>query len=224
MRLFGKNRRNSSEVGGDLGVNQGAVQSRDVGERIRLVPYWERGIFKSERLEIIIDPGVSFGAGDHPTTIMALELLEKALSVKETRGLCPSMLDVGTGTGVLAIAAKRLGSGLTVGIDIDCAAVYSAGWNFRQNGCAGDESVILIAGGPECLKAEFRIVAANLAAPVLIRLHRSISAVAEKFLVLSGIAEAMAQPVFDAYSRDFDPIIRLENSGWHSILFERSDT
>lgn len=224
MRSFGKKNGNSSGNNRAFHSGSAAVQSKNVGDRIRLVPYWEKGIVKSDRLEVIIDPGVSFGSGDHPTTIMALELLEKAFPTGEKDLSGGRMLDVGTGTGVLAIAAKRLGSGITVGLDIDFAAVYSAGWNFRQNGFTGDDSVILIAGGPECLRSTFHVVAANLAAPVLVRLHQAISRVTEKLLILSGIADAMFQAVFDVYSQDFLPLIHLENSGWHSIFFERRDS
>ena len=114
----------------------GRVRSVDVGGSLRLVPYWERGLTKSDRIELIIDPGPSFGAGDHPTTLMALELLEVAISMAEEIGPPPTMLDVGTGTGVLAIAGKMLGTGFTVGLDVDPAAVFIARRNVALNrGC-----------------------------------------------------------------------------------------
>ncbi|HMK37197.1 MAG TPA: 50S ribosomal protein L11 methyltransferase [Desulfomonilaceae bacterium] len=109
----------------------GKVRSVDAGKKLRLVPYWERGLSPSDRIHIIIDPGPAFGVGDHPTTLMALELLEHA--VAETNRPEPTMLDVGTGTGVLAIAAKALGTGLTVGLDTDPAAVFTAKRNVGLN-------------------------------------------------------------------------------------------
>ncbi|MFH1112313.1 MAG: 50S ribosomal protein L11 methyltransferase [Pseudomonadota bacterium] len=110
----------------------GKVRSLDVGERLRLVPFWERGLHVSERTPVIIDPGPSFGAGDHPTTIMALELLEEVLNEKNVHA--PTLLDVGTGTGVLAIAGKLLGTGFTVGLDLDAASVFTARRNLELNG------------------------------------------------------------------------------------------
>jgi ribosomal protein L11 methylase PrmA len=90
----------------------------------------------SDRIPLIIDPGPSFGAGDHPTTIMALELLEEAISEESQTGSSPTLLDVGTGTGVLAIAGKSLGTGFTVGLDIDSASVFTARRNVDLNGLA----------------------------------------------------------------------------------------
>ncbi len=119
----------------------------DVGDSLRLVPYWERRAHESERIQIIIDPGPAFGGGDHPTTLMALELLEAA--ARSFDHCKPSMLDVGTGTGVLAIAAEALGSGFTVGLDIDAAAIFTAkrnvGLNSSSDCVLGDNVALLLA-------------------------------------------------------------------------------
>ncbi|MBI5569860.1 MAG: 50S ribosomal protein L11 methyltransferase [Desulfomonile tiedjei] len=203
----------------------GKVRSLDVGENLRLVPYWERGLQKTRRHELIIDPGPSFGAGDHPTTVMALELLERAVAEALARGSSPSMLDVGTGTGVLAIAGRALGTGFTVGLDIDGAAIFTARHNLHLNGltrgAAEEASVHLFIGGVEAVGGTFTVVAANLAAPTLLRVSRPLRSCVAGLLVLSGIAEAMAEEVLEAY-RSAGLALRssLHRDGWNAALFD----
>ena len=109
------------------------MRSLDVGENLRLVPYWEREIDRSPRIKVVIDSGAAFGAGDHPTTLMALELIEMAVSRVLEEDSPRNMLDVGTGTGVLAIAGRLLGTGFTLGLDVDPAAIFAARRNLQLN-------------------------------------------------------------------------------------------
>lgn len=204
------------------------MRSVDVGAGLRLVPYWERGITKSERIELIIDPGPSFGAGDHPTTVMALELLEVAIGRADETGRFPSMLDAGTGTGVLAIAGKALGAGFTVGLDIDPAAVFIARRNIALNSggipaaAEPSPSIQLVVGGPESIKGVFDIVTANLAAPTLLNLCDSLRAATGSFLILSGIADAMAEEVVRSYSMEgCFVLMRKRREEWNAALFQR---
>ncbi len=203
------------------------MRSVDVGSRLRLVPYWERGITKSDRIELIIDPGPSFGAGDHPTTVMALELLEVAIGKAEEVAPSPTMMDVGTGTGVLAIAGKTLGAGFTVGLDVDPAAVFIARRNLALNmGCnpgpaEESPSIQMVVGGSESIRGVFDIVAANLAAPTLLKLRDSLVAAAGSFLILSGIADAMAEEVFRSYSSaGCFTIMRRRREEWNAALLQ----
>lgn len=205
----------------------GQVRSVDVGGKLRLVPFWERGLTKSDRIELIIDPGPSFGAGDHPTTIMALELLEEAVKSKVEAGYSPTMLDVGTGTGVLAIAGKTLGTGFTVGLDIDSAAVYTARRNLVLNGLypSGEsgETVALLVGGAECVTGRFHIVAVNLVAPVLLRLCKDLIARVGETLILSGIADPLASKVIDAYGAGVLTVVaHKKRDGWNAVQLEKS--
>lgn len=135
------------------------------------------------------------------------------------------MLDVGTGTGVLAIASKTLGTGLTVGVDIDGAAVFTARRNVLLNGFSVNQpnaDFILLIGGVECVKEQFDIVAANLAAPTLLKLRCSLVLATGKLLVLSGIADALIDEVLAAFHcEDMALITRLEKEGWNSILLRR---
>ncbi len=205
----------------------GKVRSTDVGERLRLAPYWERALVASDRTNLIIDPGPSFGAGDHPSTVMALELLESAMKPPKSGVGAPSMLDVGTGTGVLAIAAALLGAVRVLAVDIDSSAVFTARRNLDLNGipsrkAGGISAVTLAVGGAECACGPFDLVAANLAAPTLLRLSDILPDLTGLYLVLSGIADAMKEPVLNAYTcRDLRLLASRERSGWNAALLGR---
>ncbi len=202
----------------------GDVRTVEVGKRLRLVPYWETRCPASDRIDLVIDPGPSFGAGDHPTTLMALELLEIAIETAKERNPSPTMLDVGTGTGVLAIAAKALGTGLTVGLDPDSAAVFTARRNIALNGPAlkteqGQGGVHLLIGESRSIGGAFDIVAANLVAPVLLRIHQDLARLVSPLLVLSGIADPLEGKVIEKF-RDagLDLITRRSAEAWNAVL------
>ncbi len=215
-----------------------------------MVPYWESAYAPTDRINLIVDPGPAFGAGDHPTTLMALDLVERAMEFARTGAApgelpngqnvgryaatstdapCsgPSMLDVGTGTGVLAIAAKRLGAGLTVALDMDSASVFTALRNLKLNSLdagatASTRGVCLVIGQVESVKGTFDLVAANLAAPTLLRIADDLVARTGSFLILSGIAEAMRDEVFDCYSGKGLRLGKaIEQGGWHGALWNK---
>jgi len=188
------------------------------------VPYWESEGVAGDRIPIRIDPGPSFGAGDHPTTLMALELLENAVVRAADRGAeRPSLLDVGTGTGVLAIAGKLLGTGFTAGLDIDGAAVFVARRNVQLNGLGeNDEGPALFLGGIEAVRGAYDIVAANLVGPLLLRLHEELVCRVGSLLVLSGIADPVAPKVLEKFGDgQLQLLIQLNREGWNAALFER---
>ncbi len=174
---------------------------------------------------MIVDPGPAFGAGNHPATVMALQLVEVALDWSSAVTQFPSMLDVGTGTGILTIAGKRLGSGFTVGVDVDAAAIYTARRNLKLNGMTAEDSVELLIGGAESIGGVFHIVSANLVAPQLLRLREKLGNLAERFLIISGIADAMAKKVLESYdSEGLDVLAHLHNEGWNAALFARTES
>ena len=200
----------------------GNIRSIEVGEKLRIVPYWEIGLAASDRLDVIIDPGPAFGAGNHPATVMALQLLEVALDRSSAEAQFPSMLDVGTGTGILAIAAKRLGAGFTVGLDVDAAAIYTARRNLQLNGLTSENSVELLIGGAESIRGTFHVVSANLVAPVLLKLRKELADLVERFLIVSGIADAMVKEVLESYgSEGLDLLTHMDHDGWNAALFAR---
>ena len=140
-----------------------------VGRRLIVLPEWEKetpeGLFP-----VWIDPGMGFGTGTHPTTQLALELLEDAL----TAAPASDMFDIGCGSGILSIAAVRLGAGTVVGVDVDDDAIDNARLNARINGL--EERLVLEIGSvPEVLGGKYPIenagiVVANILTHILIRL------------------------------------------------------
>ncbi len=133
---------------------------------------------------------------------------------------------MGTGTGVLAIAAAVLGAGFAVGLDIDEVAVFTARRNVVLNGLAGSGTgtrpVELFLGRLDAVRGPFDIVMANLAAPTLLKLMPQVTQQVSRFLILSGIADAMVEQVVQAYvSPDLRLVSRSQQDGWHGALFLR---
>ncbi|MFQ5656177.1 MAG: 50S ribosomal protein L11 methyltransferase [Candidatus Methylomirabilales bacterium] len=146
-----------------------------VGNRLLIAPPWAEGPFPGDRLVIRIDPGMSFGTGHHVTTRMCLEALEHFMeSWVQTRG--PVVLDVGTGTGILAIAPAVLGAERVVALDTDPEACEAITKNLALNRIAG--RVHIVHGGVDALEPEMRfdLVLANLDTKSLSHLFDNLSA------------------------------------------------
>lgn len=176
----------------------GGIVPVDVGETLRIVPYWENRGPGSERHDVIIDPGASFGAGNHPTTIIALRLLEETLNNLANFSGKISLFDIGTGTGVLAIAAKILGCDFVAACDTDPCAIHLAQRNTDLNSKLYPKSKLEISyfvGEVSVAPSTFDIVIANLAAPVLVRLKYDLICRSGSYLILSGIPDSMFELV-----------------------------
>ena len=198
-------------------------QPMPVGERVYIVPEWERGKAVPEgRTAVYLNPGLTFGTGSHASTQLCLGLLEKHL--------CPggAVLDLGCGSGILSIAALNLGCGKAVGVDIDPKAVDVAYENARLNGIDRDRYLVragnvlsdkalveeLAGGGP------YPVVLANIVADVIIPL----SAQAGGYLapggvfICSGIIDTRADEVQAALERNGLHILgRVERDGWCAL-------
>ncbi len=135
-----------------------------VTSRLVIKPPWE--IFPAGRGQIIItiDPGMAFGTGTHPTTQMCLRLMEEAIPCFPG---VPSVLDVGTGSGILTIAARKMGVKRIAAIDIDPVAIECARVNSRANRVGG--GIVFRTASPEDLKVSFDLVVANLLPQELLR-------------------------------------------------------
>lgn len=141
-----------------------------------------------------IDPGRAFGSGSHPTTRLCLELVEEHVCGGET------VLDVGTGTGVLAIAAARLGARRVVAVDVDPHAVTATAQNAASNGVA---PLVEVSDTPLTeLDGSFDVVVANVLAGVLVELAPAMvsRAADDGVLVLSGILQSREPTVSGAYA------------------------
>jgi ribosomal protein L11 methyltransferase len=158
-----------------------------VGRRLLICPPWDDGAApagNAGRLRVVIDPGQGFGTGQHASTVLALELLEQALEEGPPPG---RVLDVGTGSGILAIAACRLGARNALCIDLDGRVLPEVRRNFSLSALPTPPA--LIQGGPACVGAPFPLVLANLTAPVLLECGVDLARLTLPggHLILSGI-------------------------------------
>ncbi|HXE98392.1 MAG TPA: 50S ribosomal protein L11 methyltransferase [Dongiaceae bacterium] len=171
-----------------------------VGKRILIVPTWEESAQLPGDLVIRIDPGMAFGTGGHETTRLCLELLESVMESGPLLG-APSLLDLGTGSGILAMAAALLGAGRILALDIDPDAVEVA----RENLALNDMTDQVECGTEplESLTERFDIILANILAEELVRLapHLADRVLPGGSLILSGILaekEQLVRQGFDA--------------------------
>ncbi len=162
-----------------------------VSERLWIVPSWHESPDPAA-INLILDPGMAFGTGSHPTTRLCLEWLERTVSPS-----C-SVLDYGCGSGILAIAAARLGAGRVAGVDIDPQAVESARANAERN-----EVSALFADSAEPVAGEYDLVVANILSNPLRVLAPAICAHVRSggCLALSGILREQAEEIIAIYAQ-----------------------
>ena len=168
---------------------------------------------------IRLNDSAAFGTGRHPTTALCIEALEEALTIMVPE----SVLDVGTGSGVLALAALRLGVSRAVGLDIDADALKIAAENALLNNLAGPLRLVL--GGPEIVDGVWPLVVANvLAAPLIEIAPVLVQRVGSRGrLILSGIPWSLKSEVGQTYQRLGMRHIRSETrAGWTVLVAEAS--
>ena len=207
------------EVSDDEWRNQ-KFEPIKVGQNLIIVPRTARYDGKPSDVIIELEPGLAFGTGHHPTTLMCLEEIEKVVKPGDR------FLDVGCGSGVLSIAALALGAKHTVGLDIDSDAVISSKANLSDAGFA-ERSTILAGSIPHQLvpKRGFDVVAANIAATVLIALAQPLidSVSEEGVIITSGVLETRLDDViaaFEAAGGQVDSSRKIED--WTATRFTRS--
>ncbi|MDI7266911.1 MAG: 50S ribosomal protein L11 methyltransferase [Myxococcota bacterium] len=171
-----------------------------VGDRLLVVAPWQAASKHGDRVPIAIEPGRAFGTGTHASTRLALAAIEEALP--DLPGSGP-VVDLGCGSGILAIAAAKLGLAPVVAIDIDTDAVEVARENARRNGVQA--FVTFIEGDHRSVPEGTRLLAANLSAPV----HRAIAAVVAPRIAPGGRA------LLSGILRDeVDGVARAWPQGW----------
>ncbi|MEY3617829.1 MAG: hypothetical protein RL726_527 [Actinomycetota bacterium] len=188
------------------------VRPFEVGDTLLVVPAWNvESITDVARTRVTIEPGATFGMGDHPTTRGCLELLERMVVVDR------SVLDVGCGSGILGIVSLMMGARHAHGIDINPASVEVSRLNARLND-VGDRWTV----SQEYPHEAHDIVFANILAPVLIDLSDEIarSVASTGVLILSGVLDGRYEHVLKEYS-DFVVSDRLVIDGWASLLLAR---
>jgi ribosomal protein L11 methyltransferase len=173
--------------------------------------------------EIVLSHGASFGTGRHPTTRLAIRSIENVFeeTAFQQDNLKTSALDIGTGSGILAIASVLLGIGRATGTDIESCARKEARENVELNGLT--EKIMISDQEPEELKGPFSLIAANLRYPTLIALHAHIKRLTTMggALVLSGIKTQESQRICKVYSDGFHFLWQEEEKEWVCIVFKR---
>lgn len=180
------------------------------GKRLWICPSW-REIPEPDAVNVMLDPGLAFGTGTHPTTALCLEWLDSLDLEGKT------VIDFGCGSGILAIAALKLGAKSAVGIDIDPQAILASRNNAEANGVADRLQLFLSDDKPADLKAD--VVVANILAGPLKALYPIISQLpkAQGNLGLSGILASQAQSVCEAYAQTFELEPVVEREEWCRI-------
>ena len=197
-----------------------------VGRRVYIVPDWMRGEpVPDGRTPLYLNPGLTFGTGAHPTTQLCLELLEEVLQSGD------KVLDLGCGSGILAIAALALGASRAVGVDIDPKAADVAFENAALNG-VGPDRLSVYAGdvlrdnklAARLGAGQNRVVLANIVADVIIPLSAKAGELMapDGVFLTSGIIDDREDEVRAALEANgFAVVKHLERGGWHAFRGER---
>ena len=184
----------------------------------RIMPPWEvtedRVNSLTDKLPILLDPGLVFGTGTHPTTRDCLEALELAAESRQIK----TVLDLGTGTGLLALAAARLGSERTVGVDLNHLAARTARRNVRLNQLE-DRIVIVQGRAEEMIAYPADLLIANIHFDVMHNLIRCKEFLAKKRFILSGLLRSEAKHIAEALQRYPVKVLKhwTQDGIWHTI-------
>lgn len=202
-----------------------------IGKRIVIVPAWLDSP-DPNRVAIKIDPGMAFGTGTHPTTQLCLELMEIYFDHSSSSVVNDqlSVIDVGCGSGILSIAAIRLGAVMAMGVDIDAESVRNARENADTNG-VGEELILGVGSINEIREGKFTfdtapLVVANILAPVIVRLFDAGLADLiqdDGAIILSGILQEQEQRVVEAgQAKGLEMIERKQMGDWVALTMSRS--
>jgi ribosomal protein L11 methyltransferase len=175
-----------------------------ISPRLWIVASWHE-VPDAGAINVVVDPGLAFGTGTHATTQLALRWLERTVRGGE------SVIDYGCGSGILAIAALKLGAGDACAVDIDGQALLAAQRNAMQN-----QVTLQVANVADVSAAPANIVVANILAQPLIVLAPVLAGLAQRggSLALSGILADQAQEMLAAYEPWFDLGVEEEQEGW----------
>ena len=212
-----------------------------IGKRLLILPAWMESP-NPERTSIKIDPGMAFGTGTHPTTQLCLELMETHFANRDMRiGSWKSsddsrrpnsdylVIDIGCGSGILSIAALKLGATKVLGVDIDVESVKNSRENAQINGI-GDALILGRGSVTEVLEGNFPIrsaslVVANILAPVIIRLlDAGLADLVEQKgeIILSGILAHQADAVLDtAQARGLKKADQRQTGDWVALALKK---
>ena len=187
----------------------------EIGRRLAVVPSWQA--YDTDRVKLLLDPGLAFGTGGHETTSLCLEALDELTAGGER------VLDIGTGSGILAIAALKLGAACAEGVDIDPVAVRTACENAALNGVAG-QFTGLVGDLSDKASGTYQIITANIVANAIISLAPAVPGLLAEggHFIASGIIDTRAQEVAEALAKAGLTIAqRKDKRGWVCFVCTR---
>ena len=184
-----------------------------IGERIVIKPIWEPYEVKNDEIVVELDPGMAFGTGTHETTRMCMKSLEKYTQKDST------VFDIGTGSGILAISAAKLGAKHVVAVDLDPVAVDSAKKNVGYNNISNIE--VLHGDLMEVVNGKAEIVVANIIADVIIFLVEGVKEFLNKdgYFITSGIILAKVDEVVEKFKQcGFEIVEVIRDGEWACVI------
>lgn len=188
-----------------------------IGEKLMIVPTWEKYEPEADDIVILMDPGMAFGAGTHETTRLCAGLLEKYMPENAR------VLDVGTGSGILAIAAAKLGAKEVFAYDVDPVAVRVAKENVDTNGCSN-----VICGQSDLLKdvdvsEKYDFICANIVADIIVRMAPDVIKYMKNsgILAVSGIIDGQTERVKKALEDGGLSLkFTAKDNDWNAMIFK----
>ena len=185
-----------------------------VGNKLAVCPSWENADGFKDRSVISLDPGTAFGTGTHATTSLCMETLESIIKGGET------LLDIGTGSGILSIAAVILGAKSAEGVDIDELSVKTAINNAERNKVS-DKCKFIVGDLADKISGKYDIICANIVADVIIRLFENVKEYMHentKFII-SGIIDIRACDIENAIEKfGFKIVKKMTRDEWHAYI------
>jgi ribosomal protein L11 methyltransferase len=192
---------------------------QQIGNRLVVKPTWRDYPRQPNDIIIELDPGMAFGTGTHPTTALCLKLVEKYLQPGA------DFLDVGTGSGILMIAAALLGAGSVHGLDKDELAVEVAAENIGRNRIDPEKWSVHCGDLVQEVKKKYAMVAANILTPVIMELLENVTRVLcpAGLFICSGIIAAHDQMVLEKmHAQGLEPIEVCTQEEWIAIVAKRA--
>jgi len=188
----------------------------EIGDRLAVVPSWEEYENKDGRTVLSIDPGAAFGTGTHATTSLCLGVLDKCVK----KGM--SVLDIGCGSGILAIASVLLGADKALGVDIDAQSVKTAKENAEINNIS-DKTEFIVGDLADKVTGKYNIVCANIVADVIIKLLPDVGQfmTEDGILIISGIIDIRKEDVLSAVcANGFEIELEAYKDNWCAFVLK----
>ncbi len=188
----------------------------EIGKRLAVVPSWQE--YDTDRVKLVLDPGLAFGTGGHETTSLCMEALDERVQGGER------VLDIGTGSGILAIAALKLGAAVAEGVDIDPVAVRTAGENAALNGVQ-DKLTVLVGDLSDKASGQYDIITANIVANAILSLAPAVPGLMADgaTFIASGIIDSRKDEVIAGLEKAGLAVVEVkEKRGWECIVCKKA--